>query len=352
MIQSIKIQNFLSHKNTELDFSPGVNIIVGESDTGKSAIIRALRWVIFNRPVGDSFRSNWGGPTSVTIETSNGTLITRQKEDKSNRYVLQQGQKKPKVFNAIKSEIPEEVTTALCLDEVNILSQFDSHFLLSNSPGEVARHFNKVAHLDKIDSSIAFLSKELREINSDMSSLNEQLQEDVQALEGFINIKSLEKSINKVESLEISRIQKEVDSRDIESILSNVAKIEEEIQQYVHIVKAEKQINKLLEDYDLLMSKREQGEDMFVLIEQYKSLVVDEKRYSKYLKAEADVKEIADKFKSVEILQENVREIKERLLILSILERDIKAMEKDMKQNEILLKENMGDTCPLCGSKL
>ena len=44
MINSIKIQNFQSHKNTTIKLKPGVNIITGSSDCGKSVDIRALKW--------------------------------------------------------------------------------------------------------------------------------------------------------------------------------------------------------------------------------------------------------------------------------------------------------------------
>jgi len=46
MINSLTIQNFQSHKNTTLEFDNGINIIIGQSDSGKTAIIRALNWVI------------------------------------------------------------------------------------------------------------------------------------------------------------------------------------------------------------------------------------------------------------------------------------------------------------------
>ena len=83
MIQSVHIQNFQSHKNSTLEFSPGVNIIVGTSDSGKTAIIRALRWVVWNRPSGDSLRSTWGGKTSVEICLDKGSV--ERSKDRSDR---------------------------------------------------------------------------------------------------------------------------------------------------------------------------------------------------------------------------------------------------------------------------
>ena len=88
MIKKLNILNFQSHKDTSLSFAPGVNVIVGASDSGKSAIIRALRWLIWNRPVGDAFRSHWGGETQVVVVTDELDTITRLKEKSGNYYFI------------------------------------------------------------------------------------------------------------------------------------------------------------------------------------------------------------------------------------------------------------------------
>ena len=51
-IKKIIIDNFQSHEHTEIEFGPGLNVIVGPSDYGKSAVVRALRWVLYNEPRG------------------------------------------------------------------------------------------------------------------------------------------------------------------------------------------------------------------------------------------------------------------------------------------------------------
>ena len=81
MIQSLKIQNFQSHKNSELVFSEGINIITGSSNNGKTAILRALGWVITNRPQGLAFKSYFADKKDsckVTL-TINGQKIVWEK---------------------------------------------------------------------------------------------------------------------------------------------------------------------------------------------------------------------------------------------------------------------------------
>ena len=46
MIERLELIDFESHKNTVVDFSQGLNIITGNSDAGKSSLLRALRLVL------------------------------------------------------------------------------------------------------------------------------------------------------------------------------------------------------------------------------------------------------------------------------------------------------------------
>ena len=72
MISGLLLKNFQSHKKTILHFHPGVNAIIGKSNSGKTAILRALYWIIYNRPSGISFVSFWnrdkkGNPIEPTL---------------------------------------------------------------------------------------------------------------------------------------------------------------------------------------------------------------------------------------------------------------------------------------------
>ena len=170
MITSIKIDNFQSHKTTELSLSRGVNVIIGPSDAGKSAILRALIWNLFNRPLGDEFRSHWNKDTSVQIEF-NDHNITRSKIKTTNHYIVD-GQS----LKAFGQEVPVEVLDAHNLDRtLNIQTQIDPFFLLQSSPGEVAKYFNQIAGLESIDKLNKNLSSHHRRIRQDIGSINNHL---------------------------------------------------------------------------------------------------------------------------------------------------------------------------------
>ena len=48
MIKKIVIDNFMAHERTELELGPGVTVLTGPNNTGKSAIVEALRCVATN----------------------------------------------------------------------------------------------------------------------------------------------------------------------------------------------------------------------------------------------------------------------------------------------------------------
>ena len=56
-IKSIELQNFQSHVKTIIEpAGPGfLTVITGPSDSGKTAIIRALKWLLYNQPQGAEF---------------------------------------------------------------------------------------------------------------------------------------------------------------------------------------------------------------------------------------------------------------------------------------------------------
>ena len=149
MIKSIHIQNIQSHEDSYLDFSSGVNIIIGSSDSGKTAIIRALRKLVWNKPSGSAIQSSWGGSSIIRLETEDGSVVWSK--DKTDTYILQLTGKKDLVFKAFGTSVPEEINSVLNFNEINLQNQLDTPFLLSETPGAVATHFNKIARLDKID---------------------------------------------------------------------------------------------------------------------------------------------------------------------------------------------------------
>lgn len=255
MIQSIDIQNFQSHKDTKLVLSPGVNIIVGPSDSGKSAIFRALLWNLFNRPLGDAFRSNWGGMTNVMIKFNDG-VITRTKGDQHNHYIV--GETTLKAFG---QEVPIEVLDAHNLDRsLNIQAQIDPFFLLQSSPGEVAKYFNQIAGLEGIDRLTKGLASHHRKVKQELSSAEQHLVGLKEDLRGYDGLDEIGEKITQAE-----QVQKDLDQvinyrNVLSSQLSRLQARKQALQQAKEKLRVKEPLDKALALYDQLDSLNEQIE--------------------------------------------------------------------------------------------
>jgi exonuclease SbcC len=159
MIQTIQLNNFQKHKDLRLNLEPGLNIISGASDTGKSAVIRALRYVCLHEVLPKSFTTHGETHTGVSVLFSKPqtTCVTRFRNTKESGYLHN-----TETYVAVKNEQPDAVKQAINLSDINFQSQHDSPFLLGLSPGQVAKEINKVVDLQAIDLCQKWFGTEIR----------------------------------------------------------------------------------------------------------------------------------------------------------------------------------------------
>lgn len=160
LIRSLHLQNFQAHENLELVFSSNITTIVGPTDTGKSAVLRALRWICLNDISGDAFIREGAKRTTVQItiqgEKKTHTII-RIRGTSANTYELN-GEE----FKSFSSSVPDGIAQFLRLNDINFQSQHDAPFWFNETAGEVSRRLNAVIDLSVIDSALAFVASEVR----------------------------------------------------------------------------------------------------------------------------------------------------------------------------------------------
>ncbi len=248
MINSLTIQNFQSHKNTTLEFDNGINIIIGQSDSGKTAIIRALNWVINNRPTGEAFRSSWGGGTDVNLWVDKQAI--RRGKGKTNFYNLQnltsvagEGDEK---FLSFGQDVPDEIKNLVNFSSLNLQGQFDSPFLLAMSGGEVARYLNKIVYLDTIDTSLSNIGKTLRKEKTDISYAHTSLNEAIEKEKEFSWIDKVEGCLVKLEIADNVLKCKEQKMLELEAIINDIEWLDEETEKISKLTQHEDAVNKLI----------------------------------------------------------------------------------------------------------
>jgi len=355
MIKRLSILNFQSHAKTELEFSPGVNIIVGNSDSGKTAIIRAMRWLIWNRPSGDSIRSSWGGDTRVQLELQEN-VITRSK-DKLDKYCIstngsnkrESNNRENTEFKAFGTSIPEEISRFLNINEINLQQQLDSPFLISKSPGEVAQHFNKVAGLDKIDASLQKVNSWIREFISDIKYKEIQITSSTEELQKFEYLEKFEIDVEVLERMESRLNTQRSGMKRLEELLCNANEISEQIIQERKILKIELPLNEVLNWIEDKKNAKIKWKKLYDTIHYIKDTQEDIEVQSQIIKAEKSINILLGLFENKKTVNS------ERMLlskaVLSLRNTNIALNTAEASHQSLYTEFNrvFPDKCPLCG---
>lgn len=155
MIKRIKIHNFQCHEKKNLLLENG-RTITGTSNSGKSAIIRALYWVCCNKPRGNAFITHGKKACLVSIE-GDGYTLTR-KRGKANQYIFN-----GEIYETIGNEIPEIIQNALGINpEITFQLQHDAPFLLAKSPNESGAFVSGLAKLNQMQDCLFALKKKIQ----------------------------------------------------------------------------------------------------------------------------------------------------------------------------------------------
>jgi len=160
MIVRLTLTDFMAHERTVFDFASGLNVLTGPNNTGKSAVVEALRCLSEN-PVPRHVIRHGAAEARVEAEIEDGVTVTWVRRPKYALYeVRRPGVEEPEVFAKFGRAVPEEVRRLLRLGpvaldgeanvDVHIGNQREPVFLL-NEPGTVVAGFfaasTEAAHL-------------------------------------------------------------------------------------------------------------------------------------------------------------------------------------------------------------
>jgi len=347
MIKKVEIENFQSHKKTILEFVPGTNVIIGESDAGKSAIFRAINWAITNRPLGDGFRSDWGGDTRVAIYTAEGDVIERIKTATRNVYIINE-----KPLTAFGSEVPEQVSEILRMDEANIQSQMDVPFLLAVSPGEAARLLNKAASIDDIDYTISNLRGEYQKVSNNIKFNEGKLKDYEKQIEQYDNLPELEEKLERVEEAEKELEKHEQKLVKLTQLVAEVIRIHTELEKTKNIQQIEQKFEQILSRYNQYEEQRKRLDKL----EQIAQKVKVRQEYLKSTQYVEDsialVQKVYDEYQECQTKQQTFVKLKRLIGSVAALNQSIQRIEREISQLEKEFRKLRPNECPLCGAKI
>jgi hypothetical protein len=173
-IVKVVLKGFKSHWNSTFTYSPGLTVVTGPTDSGKSAgVMQPIKWVNFGEPSGEAFIFTIRDPkTKEVVRQAEAIEVEVHRED---GLVVSKSRRKGKTAYYIngkliseKAEVPEEVKEALGLSKseygdfetsLNFAYQLEAPFILSETASVGAKVLGKLAGTEIVDKAIAAIMK-------------------------------------------------------------------------------------------------------------------------------------------------------------------------------------------------
>lgn len=210
-LKNIVLENFQSHKHTSMNFDEGLNVILGPSDSGKSAIIRAIKWALYNEPSGDYFIREGEREASVTLTFSDNTKIQRKRSKSKNIYILYKKNGEEIKYEGFGTTVPEEIVEEIGIKKIrldseesnaiNLGEQLEGPFLLSEKSSTRAGAIGRLIGVNIIDDALKETLRDIRNTSSVQKNTEEQVFKFEEELKEYEYLDELEERIKKTEKI-------------------------------------------------------------------------------------------------------------------------------------------------------
>lgn len=210
-IKKIILENFQSHKHTEIELNDQLNIIVGPSDSGKTAIMRAIKWALYNEPSGDYFIREGENNVSVSLIFSDNTQLTRYRSKTKNVYELLYNNGEELRLEGFGTGVPEEIKEAMGIYKINLDGketnaislgeQLEGPFLLSEKTSTRASAIGQLVGVDVIDEALREVLKDVRSLNSTKRHLEGEIESLGEEIKTFDYLEELKTTIGKASTI-------------------------------------------------------------------------------------------------------------------------------------------------------
>lgn len=360
MIKELKIKDFEAHKNTHFKFQPGLNVIHGKSNNGKSSSLRALELAGYGVwAAGENKKAGINGPVrigekaaEVFVSSDDGEVFVRRGSKGINEWKI-----KGKdgidldLTNPGAGSIPEaQKILGLRTSEIagqsirfNWSDQRDKHFLIdevegkSSSPSFVAAVLDEVGGLSGCEDLVRKLASEKSSFEQKMKQSSESIESLNEDLKDFEN---LDEEINKLQKAE--RLLKKINNyeekiKNIEEKIELKNKFTDKINKYKNLEKEIEQLkkdeNKIIEAIKVC-NKLEKVKDIENKYNKIFSLFKESeealKKYDKY-----NFKDMIIKINHIEKIQKKYTDIIKTKNNLEKNESQIELVEKRIKKINI-----------------
>ena len=281
-LKTVILENFQSHKYSLINFDEGLNVILGASDSGKTAIIRGIKWALYNEPSGDFFIREGESDTSVTLIFNDNTKLKRSRGKSKNSYTLYKKNGEEIIFEGFGTRVPDEIIEEIAIKKIkldsestnaiNIAEQLEGSFLLSEKTSTRAGAIGRLIGVNIIDDALKETLKDIRNLSNNQKLTEIKISKLEEELKEYEYLADLRTRLERAETLK-AIIDKKYDRRK---------KLESHYKKYKDLKNELTEINLQLaklgnvEDADPLIEKIEKS------ISNFKYLNIKRAQYTKY----------------------------------------------------------------------
>lgn len=216
MLDSLDVRNFQSLKSVHLDLGR-LTVIVGDSNCGKSALIRSIQALASN--VRGASVVTHGAKLASISASSESSKVTLEKGEGhgSYRLISVDGEKE---FTKLAGEVPAEISSSLGLDPVrdglslNFASQHDPPFLLTTTGSSVARTLGELTKVSTVLEAVREANRQRSSSASELKLRTSDLEAVSKSLSVLDSLKSRKAAVLEVERLlaEVAELTTAIDS--------------------------------------------------------------------------------------------------------------------------------------------
>jgi exonuclease SbcC len=414
IIKKVHLENIRSHENTDVELTPGINVIMGNTGSGKSSILMAIEYALFGKTSDNDNkillrRNAQMGKVGLEFEEEGKTILVNRglrrvkdsvRNDDSENYI--------KVNNApinllnrnedlnryiaklIKMESENPIKT---FEALTYIKQDELKTLILNESSEKQKLIDSILQLNKYQDTYDYMrdllnliSAKLEEgnkallllnIQEDIVKLEEQialLSKEIEEAQNSLDIKQkeiglLKEELKREEENNIRLLDKKLKHQELTTKLKELKRRSEEIDQKVKNVNAiieelsKKEIKvpeRPLNELTILQQEKERkleeiNNNISLLQSQISAL--EREKSLKDKEGESLKTSIENLEKEIRILQNSIEEIKRKLENPTLVyKEEINGRIAEINDFILTLKKEKelamtSGICPICGSK-
>ncbi len=361
-IEELHLEDFLSHKETKIHFTQGMTAIVGANGAGKTSLIDAIIFALFNEKVrGEKMtdlirRGSSSGKATVSLKFSEGGRRFTLRRERGRRggdaeLFREDSKGKETLIARGQNEVSEEVQRILGMDKETALNsvfvrQGEIAHLIDASPAERKKIIGRLIGLDKLEKSwenmreveqyfeekakkydvlkarLEEKEEQLRKVNEELKSVREEKEENEKIMEG------IRREYEKVKrEYEEQRRRREAWQKLSEAIKVLSERLKAESAEVQRVQRELEEAENAFEEMRSLERKVQKSE----ILEEYARILADIERFSADLKREREERERV--FSLTEMIKRSEHAYKRFSDVISALNA-LRDEEKTLKEHE------------------